>query len=178
MLVLGVRKEVMPNPFGIALGSTPDSSNVEYILNFRKVPNPHPDLVRYDGRWDPNNQLTMIGACSKDFENDDKGLQALATYDRITLQLQRTYGIGEALEQLDETAIWDHQNYFSRSIFENERAHAHIWNTENAVDIDSRINTIILSIQSRDAETTFCYLTYRLLVESADMNSDVGQDSL
>jgi hypothetical protein len=150
----------MPDPFGLALGSTPESEYCKYNLSFRKVPNAHPDLVSYFGEWHPRHGLVNIIAASEEFEADPYGSAALKLYERLKQQLKSVYGECREIELVDPDGIYPEADDFLRAIEFGERVHAAQWRREDGSALDSGIEEIYLSIVSLEYDRSSVVLKY------------------
>lgn len=170
----------MPNPFGIALGSTPSLDMATYHVSFQRVPNGHPDLTSYIGTWRPGKGLVSILAMTDVFEDDTQGYSARSIYEKLKRQLERVYGPPLELEFLRPGALYSEDHEFIPSIDHGERHHMCRWNRETRARLDAGIEEITLSLLSEGydrAKVGLQYATYQFDAHDSESES-FGESSL
>lgn len=167
----------MPNPFGVAAGSTPSQSDAAYFITFRSVPNPHPDLKEYRGFWHPKHGLVKIYGVSEIFI-DPSGFRALRLYERIKRQLISVYGTCATVEMIEPASVWSADNEFIASISRGDRYHGSVWDASTKAKLDSSITEICLSVHADDDERCTIHLDYAFVGFNNEPDDEVGIGSL
>jgi hypothetical protein len=160
-------------------GDTPPGEVASYFVTFHAVPNPHPDMKRYRGTWDPKAGLIAVSASSEVFEDDPRARGARSLYERLKRQLSSVYGSCDAVEFLDDGAIWDGENEFVKSLLTEERTHMSVWSEKAGSKLDSGIKEIFLMIGADREESSEVTILYNFVDSmSTGPGEDVGLSSL
>ena len=169
----------MPNPFGIALRSTPGHDEAEYEVSFKRIPRPHPDLPNYVANWRPDSGIDRLFASSRINEDDAYGSQSLTLYDRLRSQLIKAYGECEDFHHLKPGAIYDEDRDFVHSLSNGERFHTSVWNAQSGSTLDSGIQEIRLMILATGYDSSQVVLSYSSEAADASQSADgEGIDAL
>jgi hypothetical protein len=168
----------MPNPFGLAAGSTPPAGQATYLVAFDTVPNPHPSFHKYHGLWEPTFGLCQVTAVTNPFADDRYGLSSLKVYGKIKNQLISVYGVPLDLEFMDPDGTFQNADDFATSILYDERSHVSVWDVEKGAKLDSGIQRIILQVAPEGGSDLSVQLTYVFKTLDSGQEDQTGVDSL
>lgn len=159
----------MTAPFGIALGSTPNDSNVVYTVVFSSIPKSHPKFPLVLGRWTPGTGLCEITGYSRWYESGPYTLAMRSEFENIKNNLTMIYGdyseaddchlAGACLNHL-ETMNLPGEIEFIRCIE---------WSADSGAELPDDLDHILLMIQATsDTDARIC-LTYASVREDLSL---------
>lgn len=150
--------------FGINIGATleelevvSDDGNGLYTVT---VPKPHNEFDFYTVMITPETGVCRVSGYGKTHSNDRFGTSSRRAFDNLRLLLEEIYGTHHFADFLRDGSIWDDQNEWVMSFYQNERVYQAIWDEEEQSNLKSEIKRIYMDMNALNSGDSWVYLRY------------------
>ena len=173
-----------PTAFGLSMGMKETELDIEEVMEggfcvLNSVPKPHSKFQNYYAIVSESYGLTKIIAANHEVITNVFGHEIQTEFESLRERLANKYGEGEVFDFLMEDSIWDEPKDWMSALEKKERILRNIWERNELYDIDSNLESVILSATASEEDPgvaslslNYEFTTYSLHLEEQEALED------